>query len=158
MDKAAVSSATGEQLAELGLSEKGHIIALKAFCLQDCVESSKSNLICAIKESEKDRVSKSRKISTNIVSIGWQHFNRSKDKYCSIRETNGGGTRQHKFQIDATKEDVMNVMPSRENRCQPSMGYRAKLTNQQHNYQVSSKFVSTSKGHSVTRASRTLGS
>jgi len=43
----------------------------------------------------------------------------------------------------------------RRNRCQPSMGYwEPKLTNQQHNCQVSLKFVPTSKGQSVTRASR----
>ena len=44
------------------------------------------------------------------MSLEWVHFNERKNKYCTVRMSKGGGTRQHYFPSNVSAEEILNVM------------------------------------------------
>ena len=107
MDAKSVSGATDKELIELGLIESGHRIALKVFCrINDHSKQEKKNQLSALVQAAGvERISSNRKRRTQCnskcVNLGWKHYDSDKQKYISVREVNGGGIRQHDFDIDA---------------------------------------------------------
>ena len=71
--------ASKQQLKDLGLLERGHIICLKNFFLQLNEKSGdrRKSLFAAMTQGGKDRVKKS--IYKKTVTLGWMHYDR-KDK------------------------------------------------------------------------------
>ena len=81
---------------------------LKAFCAK--ISDSKQKLAERISNAGKERTSHKKSCKENVVSLGWVHFNESKNKYCVVYMSKGGGARQHYFPNKASAEDVLNVM------------------------------------------------
>ena len=108
MDKGAIWEASEEDLHQLGLTERGDIIRLKAFCAK--TSDSKQKLAKLISNAGKERTSNKKSRKEKVVSLGWVHFNERKNKYCAVRMSKGGGTRQHYFPNKASAEDILNVM------------------------------------------------
>ena len=80
MDSTAVWMTSKQQLKDLGLSERGHIICLKNFCLPLNEKSGdgKKGLVAAMTQEGKDRVKKS--IYKKTVMLGWMHYDRKDEK------------------------------------------------------------------------------
>lgn len=80
MDSTAVWMASKQQLKDLGLSERGHIICLKNFCvpLNEKSGDGKKGLVAAMTQEGKDRVKKS--IYKKTVTLGWMHYDRKDEK------------------------------------------------------------------------------
>lgn len=115
MDSHAVQGASEKQLKDLGLTQIGHIVALKSLCRNSANgEQQKSLLADIIKQSSKDRQTSNlkKKSQYKIIIIGWQHFDRNKRKFVCMRECRGGGIRKHKFNINASADEIMDVMES----------------------------------------------
>lgn len=114
MDEKGVSGATDQDLIALGLVESGHRIALKVFCrISDSSKQEKKNqLSTMIKVAGVERIGnrKRRTQSTKCVNLGWKHYDPTRQKYVNVREVNGGGTRQHNFDIDAGSSEILEVM------------------------------------------------
>ena len=108
MDKGAIWETSEEDLHQLGLTERGKIIRLKAFCAK--TSDSKQKLAELISNAGKERTSHKKSRKEKVVSLGWVHFNERKNKYCAVRMSKGGGTRQHYFPNKASAEDILNVM------------------------------------------------
>ena len=106
--------ATDQDLINLGLVESGHRIALKVFCRisNSSKQEKKNKLSTMIKVAGVDRIGnrKRRTPSTKCVHLGWKHYDTTRKKYVNVREVNGGGTRQHSFDIDASSSEILEVM------------------------------------------------
>lgn len=132
MDAAAISFACDDDLQELGISAKGDLYALRAFCKK---EPSKPN--DAQRENLKKKLldqlfSKRRrkrghgesqlnqprmsgtgagngdeKLKTRKFQLGWLHFREEKKRYGMVRTSDGGGTRDVDLPFDSTKDDVI---------------------------------------------------
>lgn len=123
MDITAVSSATSECLADLGLKAKGDIFALKAFCNRRQLTGITKNAVTDGKTDYEDRkrklleqlqqghqkkkkqsadkhssstISKGtvEKYKTRKISLGWLHYCEEKQRFVAVRLSNGGGTRR----------------------------------------------------------------
>lgn len=108
MDEEAIRSADEKDLVELGLKERGHIIALKSFCMLPLKEKAKNELKGFIKMSGKERIPRSSK----TIRFGWKHFNSSKNRYCNAREGKGGGTIKKVFSDAATSNEIKTELIS----------------------------------------------
>ena len=108
MDKGAIWEASEEDLHQLGLTERGDIIRLKAFCAK--TSDSKQKLAERIINAGKERTSHKKSRKEKVVSLGRVHFNERKNKYCGVRISKGEGTRQHYFPNNAAAEEILNVM------------------------------------------------
>ena len=71
MDKEAVWSASENELHKLGLTERGHIICLKKFCMPSAATTDtdiKKELAAAVKQASKHRVvAKKKEIVSHII-------------------------------------------------------------------------------------------
>ena len=71
MDKEAVLSTSENELHKLGLTERGHIICLKHFCMPSAATTDtdiKKELAAAVKQASKDRVVATKKeIISHII-------------------------------------------------------------------------------------------
>ena len=106
MDEGAVRAASEQHLKDLGLTEIGNIIALKAFARQ----RNKQVLRNLVADAGTERVARKRSISkSRTVYLGWKNYDKMKNAYCGVRESRGGGVRQHKFSCDASTEQIVNV-------------------------------------------------
>ena len=112
MDGIAITQSEEEQLKSLGLTQMGHIVALKSFCRKPDVENLKVKLIDSIKQSANDRTVKKSSNQLKTIFLGWQHYDRKKRKYISVREARGGGVRTCKFQLRTSPEELMDKMES----------------------------------------------
>ena len=108
MDKGAIWEASEEDLHQLGLTERGDIIRFKAFCTK--TSDNKQKLAEFISNAGKERTSHKKSRKEKVVSLGWVHFNERKNKYCAVRMSKGGGTRQHHFPNNASAEEILNFM------------------------------------------------
>ena len=90
------------------LTERGDIIRLKAFCAK--TSDSKQKLAKFFSNAGKERKSHKKSRKEKVVSLEWVHFNESKNKYCAVHMSKGGGTRPHYFPNKPSAEDVLNVM------------------------------------------------
>ena len=126
MDKEAVWSASENELHKLGLTERGHIICLKNFCMPSAATTDadiKKELAAAVKQASKHRVvAKKKKLSatsSNIkettrlekktVSLGWMNYDKKKNDFVAVRESTGGGTRTVAFPNTANGNDPFNM-------------------------------------------------
>ena len=112
MDEVAVSHSTEEDLKDLGLSERGHIISLKGYCLLQNnalgTQSNKAHLKSFIKDAGKERDSKKRKTVQDVtVSLGWMNYDKKKERYVSIRMQKGGGTRKVVLAKSVTVDEII---------------------------------------------------
>ena len=73
MDKGAIWEASEEGLHQLGLTERGDIIRLKAFCAK--TSDSKQKLAELFSDAGKERTSHKKSRKEKVVSFGWVHFN-----------------------------------------------------------------------------------
>jgi len=101
MDAQAVLAATKEDLVQLGLTEKGHILCIKAFAMrQDKTvldKTKKESLVNAIKRSTSDRtVVKETSNNEFKIQIGWKHSN-EQCNLAQVRKQCGGGVREVVF-------------------------------------------------------------
>ena len=80
MDSTAVWMASKQQIKDLGLLERGHIICLKNFYLRLNEKSGdiKKSLVAAMTQGSKDRVKKS--IYKKTVTLRWMHYDRKDEK------------------------------------------------------------------------------
>lgn len=115
MDVNAVHHATREDLHQLGLEEKGHILCLKAFALKSYsnydISSSdnlKESLASSIKNASIDRtVAKKQKfLKPKVVQVGWKHSSHKKT-YVQVRKASGGGVREMSFSLNDTLQNVL---------------------------------------------------
>jgi hypothetical protein len=104
MDTSSIFNAMESTLIELGLEEKGHIIALK--CFASSHNTNKATLAASIRTASMERASTKTKSREKSVTLGWKHFNPSKEKYCMVKMANGGGIRETKFPENATIADI----------------------------------------------------
>ena len=124
MDAAAIKMATDDDLEKLGLGRKGDVLAIRAFCTEQCKDakeerSEKKRKLLQVLKSKlpRTKISKknvedapkamSEKKTTRKVSIGWQHFDENQNRYVLVRLGRGGGTRDISISIDSTKDDVL---------------------------------------------------
>lgn len=121
MDVTAVSSATHECLADLGLQAKGDIFALKAFCDRRQLAITNKSPVNDEKANYEDRkkkllelLQKGNKRSKNVgenssstmskapvercktrkISLGWLHYSEEKERFVAVRLSGRGGTRR----------------------------------------------------------------
>jgi len=98
MDKQTVCYSSDADLQKMGLSERGHIVCLKTFCMiqdpnrneEDQEERSvrKQELASFVKQSSKERVSSKsggatkkaalNRLQMKSVQLGWMHYDDSK--------------------------------------------------------------------------------
>ena len=112
MDSDAVWASSENDLKSLGLTERGHIICLKGFCMKENqpTEQSQEELAENIRQSGKERVTskKRRRKGTRLVFMGWKHF--SDGSFRSIRSSKGGGTREKVFDESTTMAEILEIM------------------------------------------------
>ena len=122
MDGAAVLYASDSALEELGVTAKGDLFALRAFCQNKSSEkvaekdTLKKKLVEQIfsKRRKKSSALVSRpdsreeeKVKTRKVLRGWLHYKPNKRKYVMVRTPDGGGTRDVDLPCDSAKEDIV---------------------------------------------------
>jgi len=134
MDIEAVGVANYEVLEELGLNAKGDILSLKAFCQRHSTtskpcsdyEERKNKLIDELKKGKQERNRKINQASTSFqersskapisvkktrktrkVILGWMHHSSLKQRFVTVRLSNGGGVRQLDVPGDSRKEHLL---------------------------------------------------
>ena len=109
MDSSAILMASEEQLREMGIQERGHLICLKNFSIpsshKDTYKVRKEILIESVTKVGRDRIKK-KSMHKKLVSLGWMHFDQSKQSFRAVRSAKGGGTRQYQFENSATYEQI----------------------------------------------------
>lgn len=136
MDCSAIDCTPEDVLEEMGLSRKGDIYALKAMCSQknrsqDSLEreNKKRKLVEEIMKEKQDkqrRKSARRSTSpsasssdetssttgapkTRRIALGLMQFNKSKNKFVSVRYARGGGSRTLVVPLTATKQELIEM-------------------------------------------------
>lgn len=110
-------------LQELGMSAKGDLLAMRAFCEGKFnakvseKESLKKNLDQQLSKRKK-KISeapgsstgsiKEKKVKTRRVQLGWLHYKPKKGRYVMVRTSDGGGTRDVDLPRGSTKEDIVD--------------------------------------------------
>ena len=124
MDAEAVWHASEADLHDLGLTEKGPLISLKAACVcaksnDGRTEKSKEILVESLKKAGSDRTvqktsswKRKRNWSEKTVLLGWMHFDIFKQKYISVRKARGGGIRHESFNNNASANEIIQKMKS----------------------------------------------
>ena len=116
MDENAVLQASVEDLEQLGLTEKGHIICIKGFVMRSSIDASeerKNVLLDSIKSTSKERTIPMVKFSRGDkkVQFGWKHNNGS--NFTQVRAKSGGGVREFIVEKNETlsklKERALNL-------------------------------------------------
>lgn len=108
MDEEAVRSSSKEDLEDLGLKERGHIICLKSFVITSNAEN-KRFLAQTIKGTSFERQVKRKKVTrlqVKQVSIGWKHCEHASETFTQIRAQSGGGVRDLKVTNATTLADL----------------------------------------------------
>ena len=111
-------------LQELGMSAKGDLLAMRAFCEGKFnakvseKESLKKKLLDQQLSKRKKKISeapgsstrsiKEKKVKTRRVQLGWLHYKPEKGRYVMVRTSDGGGTRDVDLPRDSTKEDIVD--------------------------------------------------
>ena len=120
MDGTAVLYASDSDLADLGITAKGDLFALKAFCQKRSSgkavenETLKKKLLDQIFLKRRKKRSTSTlnspgedKVKTRKDLLGYFHYNPDKRKYGMVRTAYGGGARHVDLLHDRTKEDIL---------------------------------------------------
>ena len=122
MDVNACWRASDEELALLGLKQRGDMINLKAFCvayrrshnLEEMPEmpestSKKIKLAKSVQMAAIDRIGKGERMNRlryKTVYLGWSNYCKDRKKYTAVRASSGGGIRKVAFP-NGTKKDVL---------------------------------------------------
>ena len=113
MDKEAVWSPSEDDLASLGLTEKGDVLTLKSFCIPRNNDAS-GELTNLIKSTGAERIprkkQKLRRLDMKSVSVGWKVLDKDSRKYKYIRAEKGGGARNVHFNSNSTASDIITKM------------------------------------------------
>ena len=108
MDSDAIWASSEDDLKSLGLTERGHIICLKGFCLKENEPTQQLQEVLAdnIRQSGKERVTsnKRRRKGSRLVFMGWKHY--TDGSFRSIRTSKGGGTREKLLDESTTIAEV----------------------------------------------------
>ena len=95
-----------------GYSGRGHLICLKNFSTpsshKDTCKDRKEILIESVTKAGKDRIKK-KSMHKKLVSLGWMHFDESKQSFKAVRAAKGGGARQYQFDNSATYEQILTT-------------------------------------------------
>ena len=110
MDVKAILASSRQDLMQLGLIEKGHIICLKAFAMRSGVDGAKKETLAeAIKKSTYERTKKVKR--TKMIQVGWKHSNRG-HSFNQVKKQCGGGVREISLNftvtLNAVKEEAKN--------------------------------------------------
>ena len=95
MDVHAVNVASEKTLRDLGLTARGDVIAIKAFCFKELHVKEpdvdrQRKLISTVNNTGRLQPDKKGKIRQKTVHIGWLHYDNKKGKHTSIRSNKGG--------------------------------------------------------------------
>ena len=112
MNKEAVWSASEDDLASLGLTEKGDVLTLKSFCIPRNNDAS-GELTNLIKSTGAERIprkkQKLRRLDMKSVSVGWKVLDKDSRKYKYLRAEKGGGARNVHFNSNSTASDITKM-------------------------------------------------
>lgn len=114
MDCMAISCSPDSALEELGISKKGDLYALKAFCQKNnssnAWETRKRALLEEVKQGSLQRVSKSKvqKRETRKILLGWKHYDEKKAKFITVVATKGGLMRDIEVPNNAGKNYLID--------------------------------------------------
>ena len=108
MDKGAIWEASESDLNQLGLTERGGIIRLKAFAVEKSENKKKLAELITNAGKERPVCKKSRK--EKAVTLRWLHYHEDSKKYSAVRLPNGGGTRKHYFSNNTKAADIVEAM------------------------------------------------
>ena len=112
MDKEAVWSASEDDLASLGLTEKGDVLTLKSFCIPRNNDAS-GELTNLIKSTGAERIprkkEKLRRLDMKSVSVGWKVLDKDSRKYKYLRAEKGSGARNVHFNSNSTASDITKM-------------------------------------------------
>ena len=111
MDKEAVWSASEDDLASLGLTEKGDVLTLKSFCIprNNGASGELANLSTGAERIPRKK-QKLRRLDMKSVSVGWKVLDKDSRKYKYIRAEKGGGARNVHFNSNSTASDIITKM------------------------------------------------
>lgn len=134
MDVEALSFATDDFIEELGLTAKGDIFALKAFCQRHTIASTSTPVIDVKKTDFEERkrklleqleIGKSKKkvksnekssssctstntgVKTRKISLGWLNYSERQKRFVPVRQINGGKSRRLSVATNANKQDII---------------------------------------------------
>lgn len=124
MDVEAVYLANEETLKELGISAKGDILSLKAYCQRESTSAKpysdyderKQQLINQLKKGKSGRLPMSERSKqthetttrNRKLMIGWMNFSSKQQRFVTVRLSSGGGVRQLDVPGNATKSYLIN--------------------------------------------------
>lgn len=123
MDATAIMMAKEEEIQVLGLTQKGDILALRAFCKQnsETTNEERTEKKRKLLETLKSKLPRSKtfkrkvesiseslpvKVPCRKISIGWQHFDELRSRYIAVR-MGKGGTPDISFPLCSTKDDIL---------------------------------------------------
>lgn len=123
MDVEAVAHASDKELELLGLVRKGDILNMRRFCEKsDCDERKikKRSLLREILEKGKSKRKGDMSLhgATNNgkrgravrkVHMGWLHYNEEEQRYMSVRQRKGGGSRDCELPLVAKCDEVIEI-------------------------------------------------
>ena len=113
MDKGAVWSASEDDLASLGLIEKGDVLTLKSFCIprNNGASGESANLIKSTGAEQIPRKKqKLRRLDMKSVSVELKVLDKDSGKYKYIRAEKGAGARNVHFNSNSTASDIITKM------------------------------------------------
>jgi len=115
MDKDAVMASEDDQLKEFGLSAKGDIIALRAYCIStktldnvDIDDRTKTLKMSIMGSNRLSSKKSSSSVKMKTVHLGWLHYNTKKRKYITVKEKDGGGCRVVKLKENSSKGAILD--------------------------------------------------
>ena len=111
MDKEAVWSASEDDLASLGLTEKGDVLTLKSFCIprNNGASGELVNLSTGAERIPRKK-QKLRRLDMKSVSVGCKVLDKDSGKYKYIPAEKGGGARNVHFNSNSTASDIITKM------------------------------------------------
>ena len=110
MDELAVVHSDDSLLKRLGIKNDGDIIRLKLMCKGANVDEYKSNLKDYIEMNQSRTKPKQPTIDKfKVIYISWKHYNRNQKRFHVVRAERGGGMCKMKFQMDATKDLIIEA-------------------------------------------------
>ena len=108
MDELAVVHSDDSLLKRLGIKTDGDIIRLKLMCKGANVDEFKSNLKEYVEMNQSRAKPKQPTVNKcKVIYISWKHYNRNQKRFNVVRAERGGGMCKMKFQMDATKDSII---------------------------------------------------
>ena len=129
MDFSAVTTATDDQLRELGVLRRGDLLSLQGFVKQKLKgenrDEKKRKLLDLLKGKGKPKKkkaedktgtgsgatcsSKGKETSQRKIHLGWLHFDPSQKRSVSVRLLKGGGTRTVSVEVNSNVQDLVKI-------------------------------------------------